>query len=145
MSKPVTEIHVPAHRPWSVTLLAYGVLSIAIINLIGFYQVFLSWEILQSLLPFSPAWLGALHLFWGLSGLFIVLGLWNGVPWIPNLTRVACLAFAIYYWIDRIVLNKTLDREVNTLFMVLITIFVIMYTFIVMKSKTAQYYFRRRA
>lgn len=145
MSEQIPEKQVAALRPWSVTLLAYGVLSIAIMNLIGFYQVVSSWEILQSLLPFSPAWLGAFKLLWGLLGLIIVWGLWMGVSWVPNLTRLACLAFVTYYWFDRIFLSKTVDREVNTLFMVLITIFVMIYTFIIMKSKQAQYYFRSRA
>lgn len=145
MSNNTLEPQVHARRPWSVTLLAYGVLSIAAINLIGFIQLVSSWEILQSLLHFSPAFLGVSKLIWGLLGLLIVWGLWLGIYWIPNLTRVACLAFVIYYWFDRFFLNQTVDREVNTLFMVLISIFVIIYTFLTLKSKTAQNYFRSHA
>lgn len=94
--------HVP--RPFRVTLLALGVLSIAVLNLFRLVQTIQEWSFLSGLLTIPPLYLALSGLGWGLVGLVLAGGLWLGRPWAPRLTRLASLAYCLYYWLDRLLL-----------------------------------------
>ena len=122
-------------------MLALGVLSIAVFNLIGLIQVFSSWDFLKSLLSFSPTWLGAVRLFWGLTGMVIVWGLWVGRPWAPCVTRLATLLFAIYFWSDRLFLINPAGRGANYPFLIVITVMMLGAVFLVLAGPDSKKYF----
>jgi hypothetical protein len=92
-------------RPFSVTLLTLGVLTIATINLIRFLLSLLQWEFLNDILPISPAYLAVSGLVWCLVLLTQTWGLWRGHTWAPRLTLVTSLTYTLYYWLDRIFLT----------------------------------------
>ena len=97
-------------RPFSVTLLAFGVLIIAGINLYRCVEALLQWRFLAELLPALPQYQMLSGIFWGLAGIPIAWGLWRGARWAARLTPFASITFTIYAWIDRLVLRTGLEE-----------------------------------
>lgn len=91
-------------RPWSVTLLALGVLSIAGLNLTRMVLALRLWDLLTTWLGVSPLYLALSGLVWGLVGLPLFWGLWRGLRWAPRLAEALALSYALYYWLDHIFL-----------------------------------------
>jgi hypothetical protein len=89
-------------RPFSVTLLAIGVLSIAGLHLIRFMQALQQWQFLESLPGVSPLYLAVTGFVWAAAGLFLVISLWLGARPAPRATLAAAAAYALYNWADRI-------------------------------------------
>ncbi len=100
-------------RPFSVTLLAIMVLIITGIYLIRFVQTLQLWDFLSGLPDVSPVYLAITGLFWTLAGLLLVWGLWRGRPGTPRATRIAVLAFTLYYWLNRLLLANASEDFVN--------------------------------
>ena len=92
-------------RPFSVTLLGWGVLMIAAVNLIRFVQAFQQRDFLASLPGVSPIYIAASGLVWAVAGLPIGWGLWRGVRGIPFVTRIFSAAYFFYFWADRLVVS----------------------------------------
>jgi hypothetical protein len=128
-------------RPTSVTLLALGVISIAIFNLIGFYQVLVTSDFLSSILPYSLGLHGLIKLLIGVGGMIISWGLWIGRSWAPKLTLLACLVYVIYFWFDRLFLQNFGGRTANIAFLVGITIISILLVFWVLANPRVKNYF----
>lgn len=105
-------------RPFSVTLLAFGVLIIAVLNLTRLLSAIRFWPFLQEILPFSGLYLVGTGLIWAGFGLPLFWGLWHGLPWSPGITRIAAVAYLIYYWLDRLLLANHPGREANLPFAV---------------------------
>jgi hypothetical protein len=89
-------------RPFSVTLLFLGVLSIAGLHLLRFLMAVQQWQFLDSLPGVSPLYLAVTGLLWFTVGLAAAFSLWLGTPWAPWLTLAAALGYALYTWLDRI-------------------------------------------
>jgi hypothetical protein len=106
-----------AKRPWSVTWLTIGVLSLTVINTIRAVSAAQGWSRLGELpLSVPPAYLLVSGLVWSLAGLVLMWGLWRGARWAPWATRGATLAFLLYYWMDRLALTSNTLRQVNQTF-----------------------------
>ena len=95
----------PAHRPFSVTLLALGVIILSALNLARFGLSLRYWEYLDTLTRVSPWYLALSGLVWGLAGLPLAWGLLRGKAWSPGLARAVALTYAIYYWMDQVFLQ----------------------------------------
>ncbi len=108
MTTPETIPGLPSRRrrPLSVTLLALGVLSIASVNLLRFWNALQQWDFLVVLLPISPLYLVASGFVWGLTGLILFYGLWRGRRWAPRLSVVVALFYTCYYWLDRLLVSS---------------------------------------
>ena len=119
-------------RPFLVTLVAILVLTITGIHLVRLIQTLSWWDFLSSLPHVSPIYLALTGLFWTLAGLPIVVGLWLGRPGLPRATRLLALAYALYVWLDRLLVANA-DREMeNWPFAVGVTalfLFIVFWTF----------------
>jgi hypothetical protein len=93
---------VRSKRPFSVTLLFIGVLSIAGLHLLRLLQAVRQWAYLESLPGVSPAYLAATGLVWGGFGIVLAAALWFGWAWAPRGTLAAALSYALYTWLDRL-------------------------------------------
>ncbi len=91
-------------RPWSVTLLALGVLIITVINLIRLGLSIRYWSFLSSRSGISPFYLALTGLIWSVAGLCLLWGLWKAKKWAPRLMQAVGLTYALYYWLDHIFL-----------------------------------------
>lgn len=128
-------------RPLSVTLLALGVLSIAGLNLLRLVDALRLWDFLSKLLPIPPLYLALTGL--GASGFGLVLawGLWRAKRWAPSFTRLAALAYAIYYWLDRLVLSNADSRRANQPFAAGATVILLALVFWILSRPKAKAFF----
>jgi hypothetical protein len=106
----VEEIRRINKRPWSVTLLAFGVLIITVINLIRSGLSIRYWNFINSQSGISPLYLLLTGLIWSVAGLCLLWGLWKAKKWAPRLMEAVGLTYALYYWVDHIFL---MDHPVN--------------------------------
>jgi len=97
----------PMPRPFSVTLLAIAVLTIAGLNLLRFVETILQREFLSEFPTISLPYLILSGLVWAASGLICAWGLWRRQNWAPHFTLVFALAYSLYYWLERILLSAS--------------------------------------
>ncbi len=89
-------------RPFSVTLLAWMVLIMALLGWLRLYEVLRQWQYLRTLTPAPPVlYLALTGLIWGSAGIALVWGMVLGRSWAPRLMRGSALTYTIYYWCDR--------------------------------------------
>jgi hypothetical protein len=99
-------------RPFSVTLLTVGVLSITAINLLRLVQAFRQWDFLAGFSGVSPLYLALTGLIWSAAGLPLGWGLWRGKRRARWATFGTALVYTLYYWLDRLLLvNKAQARR----------------------------------
>lgn len=142
VDQPRAEQRLP--RPLSVTLLAVGVLIIAILNLIRFQQSIRQWDLLSEVLHFSPLYLAAGGLVWCLAGLLLFWWLWRGKRAAPRFTRLFAVLLALYYWADRILLADRAAVMVNALFMAGVTLLALALIFWVFSRPKVRAFFGER-
>ena len=130
-----------ASRPFSVTVVAVVVLYVAATNLLRAVQSALNWDVLVGLLTFSPAYLTVSGLAWGISGAWLVWGLWRGRAWARRASVFFFLAYSIYFWIDRLLLPGSAIRNNNWAFQVCSQIVVLSYLVWIMSRKRTRQYF----
>jgi hypothetical protein len=129
-------------RPFSVTLLAFGVLSFTGVNILRLVEAVRQWQLLTSLpLEISPLYLALTGLFWGLLGFIILWGFWRGRPWGPFGLRILAVAFAIFFWFDRLFLVQIPSRTVNWPFLLGVTILILFFVFWSLAQKPVKQYF----
>ncbi len=127
-------------RPFSVTLLALGVLTLAGINLLRFVVSLEQRKFLIEILPISPLYLTATGLIWGLTGLILALGLWAGRRWSVAGTGLASLAYSLYHWLDRLfVVAEGAGR--NWLFTLALNIFLLAVVYWCLMNRKAKAFF----
>jgi hypothetical protein len=102
-----------AGRPFFVTLLTVMVLIISSTNLVRFIEALSEWDFLSSLPRVSPSYLAASGLLWTLVGLPLIWGLWRGHPQARKAARILALAYTLYYWVDRILVESAVGRPAN--------------------------------
>ena len=95
----------PARRPFNVTLLTLGVITISVLNLARFGLALRYWEYVDQRTPVSPWYLALSGLVWGLAGLPLAWGLLRRQAWGPNLMQAMALTYATYYWLDQVFLQ----------------------------------------
>ena len=127
-------------RPWSVTLLALAVLSIAILNLVRGWQAYSQHEFLSEILPISWLYLAISGTVWGLMGVVLFLGLWFGRARAYFFTAIATLVYSAYYWIDRLWL-ATEREQANLPFAVGLNLIVVLLTFWILSRRKTLLFF----
>ena len=92
-------------RPFCVTLLALGVITIGALNLARFALALRYWDYLDKLTTVSPWYLALSGLGWGLAALLLTWGLLRRKAWAPNLMQAMALSYATYFWLDQVFLQ----------------------------------------
>jgi hypothetical protein len=111
-------------RPFSVTLLVIGVLSLTSLQLARFILALRQWSfIVAGPANISPLYLIVTGLVWGLAGLPLAWGLWRGREWAPKTLIGFGSIYTFYYWIERILLVREPAAYSNRFFMLGLTIF----------------------
>ena len=147
---PDANLEAPA-RPWSVTLLGFGVLSITVLGFLRGYLAIREWYFLASWPGVSPLYLAASGLLVGLVGAFVFWALASRKPRALYLTQAAVLTFALAYWLDQIFVADHPFSDpagtarpflpANWAFAAGVTAFVLIYTGLVVRSARVQAYF----
>jgi hypothetical protein len=96
-------------RPLGVTLLAFGVLMIAGINLIRAEQALEQWKFIAGISPALALYQALSGFLWSLAGFLLTWGLWRGRSWVIRLALWVAAAYTIYFWLDRLLLRRGLE------------------------------------
>ncbi|UCH58303.1 MAG: hypothetical protein JSV61_08755 [Anaerolineales bacterium] len=127
-------------RPWSVTLLAVVVLSMAILNLVRGWQAIAQREFLFEILAVPWLYLASSGMVWGLIGLVLFLGLWQGYTRVPMYTALAAFLYSVYYWVDRMLV--TTDRaQANLPFALIFNLMIILLIFRILSLRKTRTFF----
>ncbi len=108
-------------RPFGVTLLALGVLTIASLNLARLLLAIREWAFIAEFPRGSPFYLAFTGLVWTVAGLSLAFGLWRGRRWALRLAWIAIPAFALYYWLDRLLMANRAVSLTNWPFAAVLT------------------------
>jgi hypothetical protein len=131
-------------RPLSVTLLTWVVLIITVLNWLRLIEVIRRWAFLQSLSPAPPIlYLLISGLFWGLVGTALVWGLFLGRSWGPRLMRNIAIFYALYYWMDRLLVANRSAISSRWPFAVSLTIILLATTFWTFSRPKVQQFFNQ--
>jgi len=118
----------PIKRPFPVTLLAFAVLFLAVLNGVRFGAAIINWNILTAYTPQpGPIYITLTGLFWCLAGFLTFMAIWLMKPigWYAG--WLFCLSFTASYWLDRLIIQSNPARS-NIPFAIGVTIFFIIYT-----------------
>jgi hypothetical protein len=135
-------------RPFSVTLLSLGVLSIGVLSLIRFIEAIRQWSFLEGLPGVSPLYIAATGFIWTAVWAGTAAGLWFGLRWAPKAVLLAALFYALYFWFDLIFVGRVslaLDSGSAWPFRLLLTILLVAFTFYLSFNRKARAYFMRQA
>jgi hypothetical protein len=103
--EPQTEIaSSPISRPGSVTILALGVLIIAVLNFARLVLSITYWDFLVSWPGVPALYMILTGLIWTITGSLLLWGLWRAKNWAPKLMQAVALTYALYYWLDHVLL-----------------------------------------
>lgn len=128
--------------PSSVTILIISVLIFTAWNGLRLYETILYWEILQKYnsQP-GPYYLISASLIWLISGLFILFGLlYRKTIHVILITKITAILYAVWYWIDRIFIQKT---QTIILFPLIMTCIMLLFTLLILNLKQTQNYFKQ--
>lgn len=149
LSSPTPEAR--PSRPPSVTLLAFGVLSITVLGLLRLYLAIREWRFLASWPGVSPLYLAATGLLVGLLGGLVFWAILTRQPYAMRLAEAAVLTLALGYWLDQIFVADHAYRDPagatqaflphNWMFTACVTAFIIIYTILVARSHRVKAYF----
>ncbi len=128
-------------RPKSVTLLALGVLSIAVFNLLGLLQIVQNESLLRSYFPFALEWLGLLRLFWASTGLGLAVGFFFGRTWALTVFRPAVIAYLVCYWLERYLFFTQAGRGDNNVFLAVVSLLVVLVVFWILSAWRVKHFF----
>jgi len=141
----------PPARPWSVTLLAFGVLSITVLGFLRGYLAIRDWRFLASWPGVSPLYLAATGVLVGLLGAIVFWALACRKRWAMRLAQAAVLTLALGYWLDQIFVADHPFSDpagaaraflpVNWPFAVGVTAIIMIYTGLVARSASVKAYF----
>lgn len=133
-------------RPFSVTLLAIGVLTIAGIHLIRLFQTIQNWDFLAELPGVPPLYLALTGLAWAVVGFPLGILLWRGEPPALPTVRFMTAVYILYDWFNRLF---TAYRSGNLAigyawgFSALITVILLVWVYWTISRPRVKAYFRR--
>lgn len=131
-------------RPFSVTLLAWMVLIMALLGWLRFFEVIRQWAFLQKLNPVPPVlYLAISGLILGIVGTTLLWGLVLGRSWAPRLMQFAALFYTLYFWLDRFFVASPEAIRIRWPFALGLNITILLFTFWVLTRPKAQHFFQK--
>jgi hypothetical protein len=131
-------------RPFGVTVLSCLVFLLAAVYLTRFVQTLLTWKYLETLLPFSPAYLALTGLFWFLTALLTGWGLWRGWSFLRRATPIVLIVFSAAYWGERLFLPSYAERNENWLFVAALNLIWLAWTVFILSRPQATKFFEEK-
>jgi hypothetical protein len=135
----------PLRRPFRVTILAVGVLSIAGFNLLRLIQTLRQWKFLVDLPGFSPVYVATTGFIWFVVGLPLFWGLWRGHAWAARFTPGFAAVYALYYWLDHLLVANRAVALVNWPCAAVLTILLMAFVLWVLTRRKSQDFFKHLA
>lgn len=128
-------------RPQSVTWLTVFVLIITGWQWFRLVTILRAWDLLNKPpISVSPIYLALNAVIWGGLGCALCWALFFGKPWAPTALRWLGLAFAIFLWTDRLLLQSEL-RSSNQSFILILTLSALAAVFWVLSQSGVRAFF----
>jgi energy-coupling factor transporter transmembrane protein EcfT len=128
-------------RPFSVTLLAGLVLIITIVHLVRFVYAVTGWRFLATLPGKSPPSLLLTGLIGFLFGGLLFWGFWTGNSRAPTAARILIPVYFASQWFEQILSAMNGNRFENWSFLAVITLIVILFTYLTLSTSKAKSFF----
>ena len=129
--------------PLSVTLLIMTVLIFTLWNGLRLYETIQNWEILikYNSQP-GPVYMSVLSLIWIIASLVTIIGLLkkNSRQWLLILNLNTFL-FTIWFWVDRLLFQKT---QISFIFPLVFSGIMILFILTLLNHRHTQNYFKQR-
>jgi hypothetical protein len=93
----------------------------------------------------GPLYLALGGALWGLLALPAAWGLWAGKRWAPITSRLAALVLFLSFWFDRLVTAWVGSPPPNTVFVLVVSVFGMAFTFGALALPAAREYFVGRS
>ena len=130
------------NRPWIVLVQVVAGLFFTAISIIRFASALSLYSFLIDLpLAVSPAYQSVSGLVWGGAGLWVSVWLWIGHRKAPAALRILAVTYALYYWIDQIILMTSEIRSTNWPFLALVTAVLLLLVFLSFRPSAVKAYF----
>lgn len=126
-------------RPKLVTLISLGVLILATIQLARF-ALGLALPSLPLTVP--PVYIPLTGLAWGLGAAVLAFALFFGRPWAPGAARWGVLAYAIWFWADRLLLVSSDYGRMSRPASLGLTVFFLLALWWTLRRPSVRNYFR---
>jgi len=92
-----------SHRPFSVTLLLWMVLSLSGWGALRLLAALRWWDVLYDFKSsLSPLYLFITGAIWGIAGVVLLWSIWSGKAWARMAILASILLWLAEYWIERI-------------------------------------------
>ncbi len=122
---------------------------LVIILLVGALEGFLrlqaavyTWSVLANVgITPGPLYLALSGAIWGLGLLVAAAGLFFRQRWAAWYTRIAAVALALAYWIDRLTFTRSVDAQTNWPFMAGLTALILAFVFSVLSLDRQKRFF----
>jgi riboflavin transporter FmnP len=140
-----TQAPVKRNRSFWLKVLVFTFAFASIFGWLRLYQAIFDWQFLIDLqVRPAPIYFAIHGLTAGMLTLLTAITLWFGVKWAPWLGRGAAIFLAIWYWLDRILLSKSLTSRTDMPFAAIVTILLLVFVFIILALPTQQRFFHRQ-
>ena len=130
-------------RSFELWVLVLVLLASALAGFLRLQAALYSWDVLTQIGmqpgPLVPALSGAA---WGLISVAAAVGLFFRQRWAPIFTRFGVAGMALAYWIDRLVLTRSPDAQINAPFAAGATALLVFYAFGVLALDRQKQYFK---
>jgi hypothetical protein len=117
------------------------VLTITSLYLLRLIEAVRQWQFLTGLTGVSPLYLALTGLIWASAGLLLFWGLWRGHARAARFAPGYLLVFALYNWLDRIVIANPAISLANWPVTAVLTIVGLAYTFWALRARASRDYF----
>jgi hypothetical protein len=129
-------------RPWLVFIQSVAILLFTGVSWLRFGLAVSLFGFLNGLpLAVSPIYQIVSGLVWGVAGLMVSLWLWKGHRKAPTAFRILVVTFALYYWVDQLLVMTSEIRQTNWLFSAVITIMLVLLVFFSFRPAAVKEYF----
>jgi len=128
-------------RPFSVTIIIWLVLIIAVSNLIRLARAVFQWDFLLGLIEVHPTYLIMSGLVWGIIGIVLVWGLWKAHEWAFYVLRWGAALYIMYIWLDRLFISSPNVRNTNNLFVSVVSLLIMVWILWVFARRDVKLYF----
>ena len=119
------------NRPWPVFFLSVAGLLFSAVSWLRFGVAVSLFDFLSGLpLSIAPLYQILTGLFWGVAGLWVSGWLWRGHRKAPAALRILTVTYALYYWIDQLLIMTSEIRQSNWWFVLLVTGILVLLVFL---------------
>lgn len=133
---------VRARCTFELKILIIGMLILSWFGWLRLQQVIKYWDFLLLLcLQPSPLYLAVYGAVCGLIGMASAITLWLRWYWAPQLTYLTALIYVSWYWLDRLLLTRSVASQANYPFAVGVTILGLGCIFVILALPRQRWYF----